>query len=297
MSASGVTRPGDSPDEAAGARSTRLRVMSFNVRGFSTPADGANRWSLRADRNVATVREHAPDLLGVQELQPEALATYRQQLPEYGMVLGPAAGNERRPEYNAILFSPDRLEVLDADGFWLSETPDVPSSSWRSKVVRTANRVTFGVRGTERTFRHVNTHLDHWSSLARERSAHLVLRRLASEDAPPTLVTGDFNCPPGSPPHRAFLEHGYRDTYLARGPSESRDDGTFHAFGGVRAALVRRFHRARYGRRPMRLDWILVGDGGGSWRVDEAAIVRDRDPVTGAPPSDHDPVTAALALG
>ena len=244
------------------------------------------------------MREHAPDLLGVQELQAEGLATYREQLPEYGLVLGPVAGKGRHTEYNAILYAPDRLEVVDAGGFWLSETPEVSSASWRSRGVRAANWVTFAVCGTDVTFRHVNTHLDHWSSLAREESARLVLRRLAStgEGAPPTVVTGDFNCPPGSAPYRTFLQHGYQDAYLTRASLGRRDEPTFHAFGGVRSHLVRRYHRVRYGRRPMRLDWILVGDGGRRWRVDDATIVRDRDPVTGAPPSDHDPVIAELCL-
>ncbi|HEY2220770.1 endonuclease/exonuclease/phosphatase family protein [Actinomycetospora sp.] len=275
----------------------RLRVMSFNVRGFTSPADGPHRWPLRAARNVATVRDHAPDLLGVQELQTESLATYREQLPEYRVLLGPAGGNERRPEYNAILFSPDRLDLVDAGGFWLSETPEVPSSSWRSRGVRTVNWATFAVRGTDVVFRHVNTHLDHWSSPARERGAELVLRRFAcsTEGAPPTLVTGDFNCPPGSAPYRSFLANGYEDSYLA-GEGDGRGEATFHAFGGVRSLLVRHVHRVRYGRLPLRLDWILVGDRERRWRIDESGIVRDRDPVTGAPPSDHDPVTASLRL-
>jgi endonuclease/exonuclease/phosphatase family metal-dependent hydrolase len=299
MSASGVARPDGAPEGTGSSGPSRLRVMSFNVRGWTSPADGPHRWPLRAARNVATVSGHAPDLLGVQELQAEALATYRADLPQYDVVLGPAAGSAARPEYNAILFDPDRLEVLDAGGFWLSETPDVPSSSWRAHVVRTANWVTFGVRGTDATFRHLNTHLDHWSGRAREQSAHLVLRRLgAAGDARPTVVTGDFNCPPGSAPYRTFLAHGFRDAYRVHG---GPDEATFHAFGGFRSALVRRFHRLRYGHRPMRLDWILVGGTGDTagpqWRVDEASIVRDRDPVTGAPPSDHDPVLADLALG
>lgn len=275
-----------------------LRVMSFNVRGFTSPVDGSNRWSRRAGRNVATVREHAPDVLGVQELQGEALATYRERLPEYDVVLGPAAGNGRRPEYNAILFSPERLDAIDTGGFWLSETPDVPSSSWGAKVVRTVNWVTFSVRGTDVTFRHVNTHLDHWSGLARRQSADLVVRHMGEADgAMPTVLTGDFNCPPGSVPHRVFLTRGYQDTYRAPGEDGAGDDGsTFHAFGGVRCLLARAVHRVRYGRRPLRLDWILVGDGRRRWGVEGCAVVRDRDPVTGAPPSDHDPVLARLRL-
>ena len=259
--------------------------MSFNVRGFSSPVDGRLRWSRRAGLNADVVRGQAPDVLGVQELQAEALATYREQLPGYGLVLGPAAGTRRRPEYNAILYDPDRLEVLDADGFWLSETPDVPSTAWGSRNIRTAHGV---------TFRHVNTHLDHWSALARQRGAELLLRR--ADGGLPTVVTGDFNCPADSAPHRSFLAEGFEDTHLAAGGDGGQDEATFHGFGGVRSRVVRSFHRARTGRAPLRLDWILVGGPGRAWSVEAAAIVRDRDPATGAPPSDHDPVVADLRL-
>ncbi|GAA4901930.1 endonuclease/exonuclease/phosphatase family metal-dependent hydrolase [Actinomycetospora succinea] len=248
--------------------------MTFNVRGFTTPVDGRHRWPRRAARNVATVREQAPDVLGVQELQRAALATYRRELPDHGLVLGPAAGTRRRPEHNAILYAPDRLELLDHGGFWLSATPDVPSASWGTRNARALNWATFAVRGTGATFRHVNVHLDHWSSRAREESVRLFLRRL--DDGAPTVVTGDFNCPPGSPPYRALLGHGYDDTCL-------QDEETFHGFGTVRAAVVRRFHRG-----PLRLDWILAERG--RWEVEGSRIVRG----TGA--SDHDPVVADLLL-
>ena len=110
------------------------------------------------------------------------------------------------------------------------------------------------------------------------------------------MVTGDFNCPADSAPHRSFLAEGFEDTYLAVGGGGRQGEATFHGFGGVRSRVVRSFHRARTGRAPLRLDWILVGGPGGAWSVEEAAIVRDRDPATGAPPSDHDPVVADLRL-
>ncbi|MEJ2889275.1 endonuclease/exonuclease/phosphatase family protein [Actinomycetospora aeridis] len=248
--------------------------MTFNIRGFTTPVDGRHGWSHRARASVATVLDQAPDVLGVQELQRPALATYRDELPGYGLVLGPAAGPRWRPEHNAILYARDRLEVLGSGGFWLSATPEVPSASWDSRNVRALNWVRFGVRGTDTTFRHVNVHLDHWSDRARVESVALLLHRLAGS-AEPTVVTGDFNCPPGSAAHRTLLAQGYADTCV-------QDEDTFHGFGRLDAAVARRFHRGR-----LRLDWILAS---GDWDVGGSWIVRG----TGA--SDHDPVVADLGL-
>lgn len=248
--------------------------MSFNVRGFTTPVDGRHRWSRRAAVNVATVRAQAPDVLGVQELQRAALATYRRDLADYGLVLGPAAGTRGRPEHNAILYAPDRVRLLEHGGFWLSATPDVPSASWGTRNVRALTWARFAARDTGATFRHVNVHLDHWSAPAREGGVRLLLDRLTGPE--PTVLTGDFNCPPASPPHRALLARGYADTVR-------QDEETFHGFGGVRAAAVRRFHGGR-----LRLDWVLAR--GARWDVEDSWVVRG----TGA--SDHDPVVAELRL-
>ena len=46
--------------------------------------------------NVATVKRYAPDLIGLQELRAESLATYREKLPGYAYILGPGAGNGSR---------------------------------------------------------------------------------------------------------------------------------------------------------------------------------------------------------
>ena len=50
-----------------------LRVMSFNIRG-SRFSDGDNIWPNRAPLNVETIRAHAPDLIGFQELDLGNLA-------------------------------------------------------------------------------------------------------------------------------------------------------------------------------------------------------------------------------
>lgn len=46
-----------------------LKVMSFNIRGFSYRGDGINRWENRAALNVAPIERYAPDLIGLQELR------------------------------------------------------------------------------------------------------------------------------------------------------------------------------------------------------------------------------------
>jgi endonuclease/exonuclease/phosphatase family metal-dependent hydrolase len=60
-----------------------LKVMSFNVRGSFRDLGKQEAWPNRAAENVATIRRHAPHLVGLQECQRGNLSTYREHLPRY----------------------------------------------------------------------------------------------------------------------------------------------------------------------------------------------------------------------
>jgi endonuclease/exonuclease/phosphatase family metal-dependent hydrolase len=273
-------------------RLERLRIMSFNVRGSFSDLDTPNAWPERAALNVETIRRRAPALIGFQELQSGNLETYRERLPQYGRVPGPEYGNNARPSLNAIFFDAERLRLLDSGGFWLSTTPERYSSSWASRVVRSANWVYFESADGDLSFLHLNTHLDHVSGRARVEGSRLVLRKAAElvqrygEDTP-ILVTGDFNCRPETPTYRSFVENGFMDTYLAAGNEDRGDAHTFHAFKGSQ------YRDARPGLGPRRIDWILLKVPRQRLRAVSHYIVRDHDGEQY--PSDHYPVLADLA--
>jgi endonuclease/exonuclease/phosphatase family metal-dependent hydrolase len=222
-----------------------IRVMSFNVRGSSNESDGVNAWNNRAALNVETIVRHAPHVIGFQEFQNGNLDTYSEMLPGYSYVLGPKAGNRYPYEFNAIFFDPTRLELLDSGGFWISTTPERYSSSWQTRCVRSVNWTNLRCLDTNLSFLHFNTHLDHISRSARVEGSKLLLRKVAEtqvsqENPPPAIVTGDFNCAPGSIPHRNLTEDGFVDTYLAAGNEENDEVYTYHAFKGPRYPVARR---------------------------------------------------------
>jgi endonuclease/exonuclease/phosphatase family metal-dependent hydrolase len=271
-----------------------IRVMSFNIRGSFRDKGKANAWGNRATPNVATIKRCAPDLIGFQELQSGNLETYRKRLPQYTQVLGPRYGNRKPYSFNAVFFDPSRLELLDTGGFWLSTTPERHSASWQTRVVRSANWVRLRFSDTGLSFLHLNTHLDHVSKPARVAGSKLILRKLAEllrhyGNEPPIIVTGDFNCRPGTPTYRNFTEGGFVDTYLAAGNEDKADANTFHAFKGAR------YRDVRPGLGPRRIDWILLKDPRRCMRVRSHSIVWDHDEKSGVYPSDHYPVLAELA--
>ncbi len=271
-----------------------VRVMSFNIRGASHRRDGVNLWEHRAGMNVQTIKRYGPDLIGFQEFQNENLEVYKRELPGYARLPGPVYGTGVVEEFAAIFYDPERFEELDSGGFWLSETPDEYSATWGNEVIRSANWAVLRCRENGVAFLHVNTHLDHVSEPARIEGNRLILRQtqetLANHGDPPTIVTGDFNCRPGSPPYQVFEEAGFTDTFRAAGNEDADGAYTFHAFRG------KHLSPGDTDKPTGRIDWILIHDDAGRITVRSHEIVCDGDEETGRYPSDHYPVVAELEL-
>ena len=145
--------------------------MTFNIRGFYHPDDGANQWQHREALHFATMRRCAPDLIGVQEAQTGNLKAYHRELPDYHWMAWPEYGDAPPHEWPAIYWRPERLRPIDSGGFWLSETPERHSRSWETDCIRSAAWVKFRCVASGATIVHVNTHLDHRSELARVNGA------------------------------------------------------------------------------------------------------------------------------
>ena len=255
-----------------------LRIMSFNVRNSSSRADdGVNAWELRRELNVRTIHAHAPDLLGMQETQQDQWEYYREQLSGYACSRGSCEyGNH---QCLPLFWKPGAFELTGKGSFWLSPTPETYAPAWDADCVRSAN---WGrLAPTDRDRREIlflNTHLDHEGPQARLNGARQIVAMLREIRVPgqQVLMTGDFNCDPGSPPHACFLDAGYVDTYLALKKTEGPDDYTFHAFRGAR--------HPKYGR----IDWVLSRGDQDGLALRDAQIIRDAEGAVY--PSDHYPV-------
>lgn len=262
-----------------------LRVMTFNIR-YGLANDGEDSWEFRKQMVMDVIRDHAPDLLGLQEALRFQLDAICDQFPEYGRIgIGRDPGGEG--EYAAILYRKSRFDVQDAGTFWLSETPDTPSTHWENKHLRICTWARLLDRSSGEFVYYYNTHYDHQSQLARLNSSTLLARTISSrKHMDPVILTGDFNADednpaitflkgeepaPGTAPVRLW------DTFRVVHPDE-QTVGTFNAFTGV----------SDRGK----IDYVFVGP---KVKVLDAAIIRfNRD---GRYPSDHYPVEAILQVG
>lgn len=256
-----------------------LTVCTYNLRFAS--ASGPNAWALRRPLMRELLRDLSPDVLGTQEGVYSQLKDIAADLPGYEWIgLGRDGGS--RGEFMAVFYRTSRLEPLEFDHFWLSDTPDViGSSTWGNRVRRMVTWVKFRDRASREEFYFVNTHFDHQVQQAREKSAELVRNRIAALTNAPVLLVGDFNAAAHSNRvHSILTADGFlRDLWDEAPVRRGENLGTFNGF---QATPV----------NGPRIDWILAR---GNIRVSTIEIV----PFSkeGRWPSDHLPVVAQIVLG
>ena len=259
-----------------------LRIMSFNLR-LDLASDGPNAWPHRRDWVAALIRFHSPDAIGVQEALAHMLTDLDARLPELARVgVGRADGREGG-EFSAILYRRDRLDMLDNGTFWLSPTPEVPGSKgWDAAIERVATWARFRDRLTGCTHVHLNTHFDHIGEQARQESARLIRRRLASlARGEPVIVTGDLNADPRSVAYRVFttdtIDAGapLRDAFIVSRAGHYGPTSTWTAFKAIEPER--------------RIDYVLV-----SAQIPVLTHGILPDSWDGRFPSDHLPVLASV---
>jgi len=274
--------PGGSGADSEPAEGSTVRVMSYNVR-YGSADDGPDRWSERRHRVIGTISRLSPVVLGLQEVEAFQLAELLDGLPGYA-----SAGVFRRDgrlsgEASPVLFDRGRYSLIEAETFWLSDTPELPgSNTWGASNIRICTRVVLLDLRTGHELDVFNTHFDHRSQHARLKGAELIRARLPEPHSGRTVVVmGDLNANEENPAVRLLLDPGgplpLRNAYRAVHPDAL--GGTFNGFDP-----------GSEGGRAM-IDYVLVGPGA---RVLDAGI--DRARIDARHPSDHFPVWADLAL-
>lgn len=256
-----------------------LTIMTFNLRFASdTPP---NAWSQRRPVTRACIEKTAPDVIGTQEGVYSQLKDIAADQPAYAWI-GQGREGGSHGEFMAIFYRTNRLEPLEYDHFWLSDTPRViGSSTWGNTCRRMATWVKFRDLKTGKPFYFVNTHLDHQVELARQKGATLIRERIAAlKTELPVILTGDFNADGlTNKAYKILNDDGFlADTWTT---AQERRNETYNSFHGYETP----------GKNGLRIDWIL---GRGIVKTEwSEVVVFNQD---GQYPSDHFPVTARVLL-
>ncbi|KAH0426965.1 endonuclease/Exonuclease/phosphatase [Colletotrichum camelliae] len=195
-----------------------LRLITLNVRYAVKRSLLPNEelWGVRCPRLAAHVRTHTfgqtNTFVCIQEAQHQQLLDLHSELgSRWGYIGRGRADGDVDGEFSPIFYRIDHWVLEKTQTYWLSPTPDVPSSAWGATINRI---VTIGL------FRHkvsstkvvvMSTQLDHRSAEARAESAKLLLslaRQWQTESSNddqvvvPVFLGGDFNSGPTEEPHR-----------------------------------------------------------------------------------------------
>lgn len=195
---------------------TTIRVVSYNILSsflFKAQADTPPElarlsWDYRKEIMLGLISKVAPDILSLQEVTLEQIQFLREHLgAKYGFVgfaantghsLPEIAPDEYYGEIVPIIFNATRFDLLDAQVFWLSETPDRISKGWDASRPRVVTAAAFRDKLTSQTFVVGNTHYDHMGSEALLQSgtveASVLLAFQLKHKADFALLNGDRNC-------------------------------------------------------------------------------------------------------
>ena len=261
-----------------GLQAQTVKVMSYNIR-LDHAGDGDNRWDNRKEQLAGQVKFYEPDFMGVQEALPNQMAYLSLQVNNQYDAIGVGRDDgANKGEYSAIFYNTQKYKLLRQSTFWLSETPDVPSTGWDAALNRICTYGLFQDKQNGKKIWVFNTHFDHVGEKARAESAKLILQKIkeVNKDNLPYVLTGDFNLEPDSEPV-TIIKQQLTDTKdvadLIFGP-----EGTFNAFEFTKPVT-------------RRIDYIFVPK---SMKVKKYAVLSDSQNCRYL--SDHLPVYAELEL-
>lgn len=246
-----------------------MKIATFNIR-CDFGQDGANNFCFRKPLILEKLRREQPDVVCFQEVLPHVAVWLKEALWDY-YVIGCGRSETLEDEQMAVAYRKDRLNLIQMETFWLSETPCTPGSRYpkQSACPRTGTEAVFEELASKRVFRLVNIHLDHEQAEAREQGLRQVLQKIERPplfpDAPAVIV-GDMNAEPDSPEMAALRNCPFVNVTEGIG-------ATYHGYGKD---------------APCAIDYILA-KGFACRKVEKWTEQRD-----GVYLSDHYPVCAVL---
>ena len=246
-----------------------VTILTWNVLYGDETGKRSNNWIERKAAFAEILKDHVDlDFLCIQEALENQVQFFDNLLPFHNYVGAGRDDGGTGGEHCPIYYNYDRFELLESDTFWLSDTPNMPSRTWGSKLPRICTWARLRKLDSDQVVRVFNTHFP-LVGHARIKAATLIAERIAKLDQnDPLIFAGDLNCGPKSVPRNILRSAGLRNT-------DAKHNSTYHLFG--------------YGL--VSLDAIMVGS---RWLVQDGRVIRDK--AFSGYPSDHFGVLVKLRL-
>lgn len=268
----------------------KIRLVTYNVlfNRYDHNLDEVNRWPNRLPRIVKLIEEMQPDIMGVQELytnQSEELLPCIEQT--YAFFSRACEDGE----LNGIFYRKDRFEVIDSKIWYMTATPNVPSSE-------TLTLLQLKDLKTCKVIAVFNTHLAFSKIDKRDFQVRFIAEKIESfAEQMPVILTGDLNTFPNrlDLEKLPFYDGDYINRLLTAGSlKDARNVSILGHLGPIST-----FSNAEDGIAPFKgtgtpgvfLDHIYVSEG-----INVLIHAVQPGTVDGHFPSDHLPVLIDLTI-
>lgn len=188
-----------------------VKVLSYNIK-YDNVNDKVNNWNDRKEAMVELLDYYEPGIIGMQEVLDHQLTYLDENLSDYTFIGVGRDDGKKKGEYSPILYNTKKFKLLKNETFWLSETPHEISVGWDASMERICTYGVFVDIESGKQFMVFNTHFDHIGTVAREKSAELIVTKIKeiNSNKLPVVLMGDLNLSPNETPIK-FLQGALTD--------------------------------------------------------------------------------------
>ena len=188
-----------------------VKVLSYNIK-YDNVHDTVNNWNDRKEAMVELLNYYEPGIIGMQEVLDHQLTYLDENLSDYTFIGVGRDDGKKKGEYSPILYNTKKYTLLKNETFWLSETPHEISVGWDASMERICTYGVFVDIESGKQFMVFNTHFDHIGTVAREKSAELIVTKIKeiNSNKLPVVLMGDLNLSPNETPIK-FLQGALTD--------------------------------------------------------------------------------------
>mgnify|MGYP003643226307 FL=1 len=188
-----------------------VKVLSYNIK-YDNVNDTVNNWKDRKEAMVELLNYYEPGIIGMQEVLDHQLTYLDENLSDYTFIGVGRDDGKKKGEYSPILYNTKKYTLLKNETFWLSETPHEISVGWDASMERICTYGVFVDIESGKQFMVFNTHFDHIGTVAREKSAELIVTKIKeiNSNKLPVVLMGDLNLSPNETPIK-FLQGALTD--------------------------------------------------------------------------------------
>ncbi len=261
------------------SQTENIKVMTYNIRcGFCEDSSNVNNWSKRKYLVAYLIKNHNPDLIGLQEAEMFQVKELIEMLDEYDWYGVSREDGKEGGESTAILYRTKRFLPEQKQTLWLSETPGIVSKGWDAMFKRTVTIIKLKDLMSLKEFYYLNTHLDHVGENARTESSKLLVNEIGNYTTDyPVILTGDFNYTSTADGYKIITSKLFDSKYSSKTESFGGNI-TFNGFGNDI-------------KPDNKIDFIFAND-----KVEVLNHIIDTTTFNGLYPSDHFPVITEILL-